>query len=78
MVFGNLNPKTMSASPFFIYNKRHGSIDTVYASKNVNKNAVSHKAYRNMEQAAGIEPATTAWEAIVIPFNYACRNMYKR
>ncbi len=78
MVFGNLNPKTMSVSPFFIYIKGTEVLTPHYASKDANKNAASQKAYRNMEQAAGIEPATTAWEAIVIPFNYACRNMYKR
>lgn len=25
-----------------------------------------------LEQATGVEPATTAWEAIVLPLNYAC------
>ena len=25
-----------------------------------------------LEQATGIEPATTAWEAVVLPLNYAC------
>ena len=25
-----------------------------------------------MEQATGIEPAYTAWEAVILPLNYAC------
>ena len=26
-----------------------------------------------MEQATGVEPATTAWEAVILPLNYACK-----
>ena len=27
---------------------------------------------REMEQATGIEPALKAWEALILPLNYAC------
>ena len=27
-----------------------------------------------MEQATGIEPALKAWEALILPLNYACAN----
>ena len=29
---------------------------------------------REMEQATGIEPALKAWEALILPLNYACAN----
>jgi hypothetical protein len=29
--------------------------------------------YFTMEQATGIEPASAAWEAAVLPLNYACK-----
>ncbi len=35
-------------------------------------------AYRKMERATGIEPAYTAWKAVVLPLNYArdrCRSL---
>ncbi len=28
----------------------------------------------SMEQATGIEPALKAWEALILPLNYACAN----
>lgn len=29
-----------------------------------------------MEQATGIEPALKAWEALILPLNYACITQY--
>lgn len=31
-----------------------------------------------MEQATGIEPAPKAWEALVLPLNYACKKYKKK
>ena len=28
-----------------------------------------------VEQATGIEPASTAWEAVILPMNYACKEL---
>ena len=37
-----------------------------------NKGKPSFTWFSFLEQATGIEPATTAWEAVVLPLNYAC------
>lgn len=35
-----------------------------------------HFLMSQLEQAAGIEPATSAWEANILPLNYACTLVY--
>ena len=35
---------------------------------------LSYTPVKYLEQATGVEPATTAWEAIVLPLNYAYKS----
>jgi hypothetical protein len=48
-----------------MYNERHGQPEAETAAVDLPDNL------KTLERAAGIEPAYTAWEAVVLPLNYA-------
>lgn len=37
------------------------------------KKYIQNEIFNKMEQVAGIEPATNAWEAFILPLNYTCK-----
>lgn len=41
-----------------------------------NKNPLKQWVFWYMEQTAGIEPVYSAWEADILPLNYACMLSY--
>ena len=48
--------------------------DEAYDDFSDMKNRNGAKSIPTLEQATGVEPATAAWEAAVLPLNYACKN----
>ena len=54
----------------FHYNKQYIKDEILLIKRRIEKSTPKRAFF--MEQAAGIEPVRSAWEAEILPLNYAC------